>query len=580
MIGSPVTEELAVTRADSNATSAWDRETNPNPLITAIRIILSRPYLVVVLFTLTYLVPTLKLAESKAIWDDEFFTLSISRNTPSEILKASATGADQTPPVFFFVTHTVMQLLGSSHLALRLPAILGYWLACVCLFLFVSRRTSNSWGVIAMLCPMATWGYFYAYEARGYGMLLGFSALALLAWQRATDKRWRPAWMAVLIISLAMTVWSHYYAVFVLAALCVGEITRTCFRKQLDVPVLLSLLVSFAAILPLLPAIRKAHGYSHLFWADVSWGKLIPTYATLVYPLSSIIVLLLFLAVARIIYGKRDFELDFPSAFLPWELTTAAALMAIPVFAMTASKLVTHGFATRYSLPALLGIVIVSIEVGFRFSRTSRRIPLIIGAFVFLFVGLNVLRSTHYRADVARLSPVYLELKKYADMPIVCGEAYWIYKLSFYAPQSFARNLVYLPDPQLSVRYLGYDTADREVLALRPWFPVNVADYRAFLQSHSSFLVLDGMDKWSWISSDLLSRKGFQMQMLHRFGPVLLFMVTRTDSATLPRTPVEDKAQLVAAHSHGRDDLFSTIHGRASLCSQWMPGDPNCAVLH
>src|SRR3954454_640335 len=78
------------------------------------------PSLVVGLFTLLYLVPTMYIAAHKLFWDDEFFTLYLSM-TPSlhELLRALATGADQHPPVFYLVTHSTAAWFGTSPISLR-----------------------------------------------------------------------------------------------------------------------------------------------------------------------------------------------------------------------------------------------------------------------------------------------------------------------------------------------------------------------------------------------------------------------------------------------------------------------------
>jgi len=51
-------------------------------------------------------------AKRKLMWDDEFFTLYISRaNGMKGMLYVLMTGADQHPPLFYYLTHQVMRLL-------------------------------------------------------------------------------------------------------------------------------------------------------------------------------------------------------------------------------------------------------------------------------------------------------------------------------------------------------------------------------------------------------------------------------------------------------------------------------------
>src|SRR5215470_6837116 len=82
-------------------------------------------------------------AKRKPMWDDEFFTLYISRaNGMKGILDALLTGADQHPPLFYYLTHQVTWLVGTSHLTLRLLPMIGFCLMCVCLFYLLYPRTS------------------------------------------------------------------------------------------------------------------------------------------------------------------------------------------------------------------------------------------------------------------------------------------------------------------------------------------------------------------------------------------------------------------------------------------------------
>ena len=75
--------------------------------------------LVYAAFTVLYLVPTLWLASGKLIWDDEFFTLYLARTGWRSLLTALATGADQHPPPFYYLTHWIFQLFGMNPITLR-----------------------------------------------------------------------------------------------------------------------------------------------------------------------------------------------------------------------------------------------------------------------------------------------------------------------------------------------------------------------------------------------------------------------------------------------------------------------------
>src|SRR5262245_6718202 len=73
------------------------------------------------LFSVAYFAVFILLAFRKLIWDDEFFSLYIARSgSYAEIMRALMTGADQHPPLFYWITQVFFQLFGVSHVSLRL----------------------------------------------------------------------------------------------------------------------------------------------------------------------------------------------------------------------------------------------------------------------------------------------------------------------------------------------------------------------------------------------------------------------------------------------------------------------------
>src|SRR5262245_25892735 len=97
--------------------------------------------------SLLYLLVTCLIASRKPIWNDELFTyyLAILPHI-SDIWSALLTGAEQTPPLVHLATRASVALLGSSHLAIRLVEVLGFWVMSLCLFQFVSKRSSALYG--------------------------------------------------------------------------------------------------------------------------------------------------------------------------------------------------------------------------------------------------------------------------------------------------------------------------------------------------------------------------------------------------------------------------------------------------
>src|SRR5438270_11987583 len=96
---------------------------------------------VVMGFSVLYWAATHHIASTKPLWNDEIITRYLVALPVRELLRALAAGTDGQTPLFFLVT----RLTGSSGspLGLRLPEMIGIWAAALCLYLFVSRRTSR-----------------------------------------------------------------------------------------------------------------------------------------------------------------------------------------------------------------------------------------------------------------------------------------------------------------------------------------------------------------------------------------------------------------------------------------------------
>jgi 4-amino-4-deoxy-L-arabinose transferase-like glycosyltransferase len=95
-----------------------------------------------------------------AVWkpfdNDELFTLQVARlGGIVEIWKALTVSADIHPPLHYWLEHLSLRLPGPGEFAARAPAILSFWIACLCAFLCVSRRASYLYGAIALLLPFS-----------------------------------------------------------------------------------------------------------------------------------------------------------------------------------------------------------------------------------------------------------------------------------------------------------------------------------------------------------------------------------------------------------------------------------------
>jgi 4-amino-4-deoxy-L-arabinose transferase-like glycosyltransferase len=524
-------------------------------------------------FTVVYAIPTVYLAHLKLFWDDEFFTLYLSRTSSwHDLLQALATGADQHPPSFYYVTHSLMTAFGSSHVTSRLPAIVGYWLLCICVYEIVRDLATPEWAVVAMFFPLSSEFYFYASEARGYGLVCGFAALAMLSWLRAAAHQKRMVYIPLLAIALAAAVASHYYAILVVIPLALGELVRTRDRRKIDWPIWIAFTCACSPILAFLGTIRSARGYSSHFWATPVWSDAL-TFYPMEFGLSAC-ALLGALAIAVSFRLIRRKGTDEPSAawrkpsWSSWQAVAVCTLAVLPLPTMLLAKYVTHGFTTRYCIFAIVGVTVLLFYYISRFAlrRSVAAIGMIACVFVFLLQVHGL--SSNFQQIRKEVSQDVTTLSSLPEAPIAVMEVSVMHRLSYYAPRRLASRLVYVADPNSSVAYLGHDTIDRGLLDLRFWFPVNIVRADSFLTDNPQFYVFGETSTWSWLTFDL-AKWGQTKLMARGERGRLLFSV---DHVRVSADPAAVRQQRILQS----EMLFATLPREGpTLCVSYM-GQRSC----
>lgn len=528
----------------------------------------SRPVAYLV-FAAAYIVPNIVLAHQKLLWDDEFFTLYLSRTASwSELWRALSTGADQHPPSFYYLTHFILKVFGTTHVSLRSTALFGFALSCVCLYEIAREMAGRRWGLPAMLLPLTTPALYYATEARGYGLELGFTTFSLLMWTWATDGKKRAWTVPALALGLCLAEASHYYALFILLPLALGELAKIRMRRSVDFPICGAL---FAAMLPTLffaPLIVDVLPYSKTFWALPAWSQILYWYPSMLGRAP----LILLAAAALVFVFKIPTTEDLhppiarPSQPVAVGLTMTAVL---PVAGMIAAKFVTHAFTERYFIAALPAAIMLLIWALLRVIRNDRVGPALTTALCLVLFAhqwrdlqsdqITALRTMRSIATLLRRNP---------DIPIVVSDVTNFHRLSFYAQRDLARRLAYAADPHLSVRYLGQDTIDRGMLALDAWFPLRTVWWDEWWRTHPTSLVYGGVGEWNWITFALPEIGTAELK--DRDTSHLLLIVNRS------MIPGNDH---LLGDPPGKPMLYDELPaGGPTLCKVYMPTD-ECPVI-
>ncbi len=456
--------------------------------------------LVTLIFAEVYLAITI-LHALRRFWYDELFTYYMTQlPSMSKVWSALMDGADLNPPLFYVVTRAFQKLFGNTELATRLPAILGFLLLLLCIFHFVSRYGSRLAGLAAMTLPLITGAYYYASEARAYGMVLGFAGVAAVCWQAAARNERRGVALPGLAAALGCALMSHCYALLVLIPFGLAETVRIIVRRKLDWPMLAALAAPYPLVLVYLPLLGAARtdSYDNPFFRP-EWASIADCYVKLFgAALVPLILAGIVLALTRD-HGRPSLALQNDANPIPvHELALALGFSLVPVFAVLLAMTVTRIFEFRYGLASTLG---VSILVGVLVARPTYRRNQGAAAIFLLFAGIFVVTSAAWLVGLSGFSFAPKPLREASEpplrlsdlsagVPIVIADPILFLEFDHYETGLLDR-MYFLTDRAAAFQYTGvtgFGSLDR----LKKWFPIRarMEDYHAFVSSHSRFFVV------------------------------------------------------------------------------------------
>jgi hypothetical protein len=451
---------------------------------------------VVAAFSLSYVVLTCWIAARKQLWTDELYVYNLmSLPTFGALWRSLAARPDAMPPFTHVAAYAITRVIGLNALAVRLPAVFGFWLCSVAIYFFLRRRVSLPLAAIGMLLPLTVpFAYDYASEARGYGLMLGFCAAAVFFWDLAGD-RWRRSTACVaLALSLAAAVASHLFAVLVVAPLAAAEITRSWARGRINWSVWIGMLASTLIVIPLWSTLPNTERIGRLASPPqgpgltalgTAWNQLLSTPLTYLGIACVLAISLRAGTDARRLAGNNVARPLVSTS--DWMLVTC--LICLPLIGFVATHLASGALLARYLLPTIIGF---SLGVPLLCSVVGSRTPVLgLVAWVAASALLSVAQVKHQMAETGDivLGRGIFSLLAHADaipndgLPILVSDYHAFMALDHYATPVLRERLAFcpdyeawiLPDAELHVRLYGQ--------AVEP--------LESFVQKHRSFYLYD-----------------------------------------------------------------------------------------
>jgi len=454
-------------------------------------------------FTILYLLGAALHARSKPLWYDEIITLVIANSRDLSTAWKAALACDASPPLPHLMAHLCVRWFGAGEISVRIPAIIGFWVFCLCLFRFTSRRVGICYALAALLLPTVMETYYYSVEARAYGPELAFCGLALVAWQAATERSRRFLALPGLALSIAAALLCHYYAALLYLPLAGGEAVRLYHNRKIDWGVWAAFAVGGAPIVWRISSVVGAvKGFTHT-WSPPYPGQAIEFWESGLQHSSSFLTLLLALLALSIMLSRKkpDTAGSAIPALADHELAAGVLFLAIPLVAVAGALLVTHMFTMRYALIALAGFAFLAPMVAAHVlgGRALPGILLLAAVGVgFVFSSMSVPPSRNpFDAE-----PLLREALQQGTVVVSDGQLFL--QMWHYAPEPLKSRLLFLADNQAAVEYMGFDTIDGGVRVLRDWSSVRVVEYQSFASPGREFFVYQNTLRPGWLISKVV----------------------------------------------------------------------------
>jgi mannosyltransferase len=156
----------------------------------------------------------------QSFWYDEAYVPVHTLHAGLGATLESVVHRENTPPLWYVLIWGWSRIFGTGEVALRLPSALA-GIATVALAWGIGqelagRRVAIATAALVAFNPLLVW---YSQEARAYGLFVALAALAMWCWLRADAEPTRGR-LAAFAASGAAALATHYFAVFLLAPMC------------------------------------------------------------------------------------------------------------------------------------------------------------------------------------------------------------------------------------------------------------------------------------------------------------------------------------------------------------------------
>jgi hypothetical protein len=404
-----------------------------------------------------------------------------------------------------------MSIFGAAELGARLPAIVGFFLGSMGLFLFIARRAGALWAAAGVGLFWYNQFFYFATEARPYGVLLAFFGLTLVSWDylAGTSHRSRRPWaLAGVAVGATGMLLTHVYAVLWIMPFWIAELVRGGRSGKTDWPLWAALVFPLVACLTYVPLVKNVSMAVFPPMFQGSAPRTLMFYLTVFFQASPPLAAGSLAAFGVAVWRRQERRavtthravkaaaLEAPElAFFAASLLPPALLNALSVYRHIAFY-DRHAILTVLTVNLLIMLFIAHETHSSRISGMMAAV-VILGFTVFL-PGVGLARETPpAKAGSPALQDIY---RIHPELPLVANSALTFLEIDHYEEPALLSRLYYLVDPASSIKYT-HSTMTEGLLVMKQYFPIraNVSPYADFVAAHRHFLVWGVMDQQGWL---------------------------------------------------------------------------------